>query len=262
MKNAHTVSRGGARRLRSCQTNRRWAEQALVAVHRRDFSRLRFSILAGGGEMHLFGPALVEAARTWAAGVRTILELGSSADGGSPGSASPLVAAICSNRRGRGRRVSLLLAGGAKPDLAGRDGNTPLIEAALAGSTDIVRQLLNRSADINHRNRLGESALTSAVAWRHYAVAEQLLRAGADPDASDKRGGTALMLAAMRGQRRMVELLLAYGARPERLDAAGNNAAKHAVWYGRRSIAARLEAGVGDQAIKALRRVNPNPRRG
>ena len=85
--------------------------------------------------------------------------------------------------------TSFLLQQGADPDLAARDGDTPLIAAARIGYTQAASQLLQRKAKVDAANRMGETALIIAVQQRHVALVRLLLEAGADPDKTDSAAG-------------------------------------------------------------------------
>jgi ankyrin repeat protein len=86
--------------------------------------------------------------------------------------------------------VGFLLQFGANPNAKDREGNTPLILAAIGRWTDGVRIFTTIKAQVDIQNRLGETALLKAVQNRDSFMAKQLLDAGANPDISDNSGTT------------------------------------------------------------------------
>ncbi len=102
--------------------------------------------------------------------------------------------------------VGFLLSNGANPDIAGPDGDTPLILAARLGFTEGASRLIGSRADVNRVNRRGESALIVAVNQRQLRVAQMLLQAGADPDKRDFAAGYSAREYAKRDTR-MPEML-------------------------------------------------------
>ena len=74
-----------------------------------------------------------------------------------------------------------------------------------------ARKLLRGGADVNVRDKHGQTALHSAVHWNWRMVAA-LLEYGADVNARDKDGVTALHMAAEVGNEKAVKALVAGGA--------------------------------------------------
>ena len=85
--------------------------------------------------------------------------------------------------------VGYLLGKGADPDLADKNGETPLILSARLGFSESVARLLMNHAQVDKANRLGETALIVAVQQRQPGIVKMLLEAGADPDRADHAGG-------------------------------------------------------------------------
>lgn len=109
--------------------------------------------------------------------------------------------------------IELLLAHGANPHLANSRGVTPLMAAAGLGSTPIdtrgdydtadvqersekaIRLLLAAGADINRRDKTGQTALHGAARWGWAKVASFLVEQRADLFVKDAQGFTALDVA-------------------------------------------------------------------
>jgi len=75
----------------------------------------------------------------------------------------------------------------------------PLVSAAGANCTDVVRLLLERGASIDAKDRNGSTALMKAAEAGHTDLVQLLLDRGADMNAADASGRTAWMFAAMGG---------------------------------------------------------------
>jgi len=85
--------------------------------------------------------------------------------------------------------MSLLLGRGANVDAKDKAGNTALIIAAELAFVDGVQLLLGRKANPNAANSGGETALIKAVQMRDANTTRLLLAAGADPDKTDSITG-------------------------------------------------------------------------
>ncbi|KAK4203870.1 hypothetical protein QBC40DRAFT_250714 [Triangularia verruculosa] len=96
----------------------------------------------------------------------------------------------------------------------GDDGWTPLLLAAQQGHEGIVKQLLEKGADVNARKGdYGWTPLSWAAQQGHEGIVKQLLEKGADVNAEDKYDGwTPLLLAAQQGHEGIVKQLLEKGA--------------------------------------------------
>jgi len=85
--------------------------------------------------------------------------------------------------------TAFLLNQGADPNLAARDGETPLIAAARIGYLGAAADLIRLRVKVDTANRMGETALIVAVQQRQTEIVKLLLAAGADPDRSDSAAG-------------------------------------------------------------------------
>jgi ankyrin repeat protein len=119
--------------------------------------------------------------------------------------------------------VEALIAQGANVNLRDRRGGvTPLMYAAALGSTDTMRLLLDKGADVNARSALGATALMWAAA--DPAKVRLLVERGADVKSVSESGRTALLLAAMSDESAdTVRLLLKRGADAKIIDREQNS---------------------------------------
>ncbi|MBO7537404.1 MAG: ankyrin repeat domain-containing protein [Alphaproteobacteria bacterium] len=69
-----------------------------------------------------------------------------------------------------------------------------LITATRKGYFDVVKLLIEKGADVNARNKIGETALIQALKKRRFAIAKLLLSNGADIWVKDRRGNYAILL--------------------------------------------------------------------
>jgi ankyrin repeat protein len=110
--------------------------------------------------------------------------------------------------------IDLLLRFGANTNLgnqcSGMD-NSPLMDAASAGKTEIVKKLITAQADINKQGKQQMSALHLAARSRRVQAAETLLAARADMH-QESACGSALQLARKNGG---ADLLAVFGAQPD-----------------------------------------------
>jgi ankyrin repeat protein len=72
---------------------------------------------------------------------------------------------------------------------------TPIILAAFAGRTEMVRLLINKKANLDARDLMGRTALMFA-AGEHPDIVSDLIHAGCDVNVKDNEGRTALMYTA------------------------------------------------------------------
>lgn len=132
-------------------------------------------------------------------------------------------------------------------DLEARDerGRTPLIQAAEAGDTATVRELLAQGAKVNARDECRWTALMRAAHHGHAEIVEALLAAGANLHVRDKAGYSLLMVTAANNHAALLRRLAQAGAPLDKQDDdMGWTALIWAVKEGHReSVAALLEAG-------------------
>uniref|UniRef100_A0A8C5SG81 Ankyrin repeat domain-containing protein 17 n=1 Tax=Laticauda laticaudata TaxID=8630 RepID=A0A8C5SG81_LATLA len=94
--------------------------------------------------------------------------------------------------------------------------DTALTLACAGGHEELVQTLLERGANIEHRDKKGFTPLILAATAGHVGVVEILLDNGADIESqSERTKDTPLSLACSGGRQEVVELLLARGANKE-----------------------------------------------
>lgn len=102
-----------------------------------------------------------------------------------------------------------------------KDKMTALMLAAQCGHRDIVKMLVDASANTNAVSENGDSALTLAVDNRHSEVVKLLVKAGATVDFAKPSGSTALLVAAHSGDVDIVKTLLDARAAVDFVDSNG-----------------------------------------
>jgi ankyrin repeat protein len=97
--------------------------------------------------------------------------------------------------------------------------DTYLMVSVDLGHLEVARALLDRGADIEGEDDLGDRALMRAAAAGRVDLASLLLDRGAEIEATNWSSVTALSMAALEGHQDVVELLLRRGAKRDLLDA-------------------------------------------
>lgn len=114
--------------------------------------------------------------------------------------------------------VEFLLTQGAEINARDKDGDTPLHVAAFEGHLEVVELLIAQGADVNARDKFGYTPLRDPIISGHQKIVELLIAKGAEVDTPDEintpdnKGNTLLHHAAGSGRKELVELLLAKGA--------------------------------------------------
>ncbi|HET8846727.1 MAG TPA: ankyrin repeat domain-containing protein, partial [Ktedonobacteraceae bacterium] len=89
---------------------------------------------------------------------------------------------------------------------------TPLIRAVEGNHTELIRFLLEARADLEARDRPGDTALMTSVNWQHTEALTVLLEAGADLHTVSNANRTPLASAVEKENKKIVRILLAAGA--------------------------------------------------
>lgn len=115
-------------------------------------------------------------------------------------------------RNGNADAVKLFLEASMDTEVKTRDGQTPLMVAALGNKIDVVKLLPKGGADVDAKNKYDGTALMSA-AWKgNSEIVDLLLARRPDVNLKDYRGMTALMFAAWDNHTPIVKTLLSKGA--------------------------------------------------
>lgn len=139
------------------------------------------------------------------------------------------------------------------PAMAGAEDlslNARFLMAARNGDAPALQRTLTEGAAINSRNRLGETALLSALKKADLTMARILIAAGADVNQAAINGLTPLMAAAYAGQAEVVQELIDRGAKPDATDRIGKNAMIYAAGEGHTPVVRiLLKCGVDPNAV-------------
>ena len=117
--------------------------------------------------------------------------------------------------------AKFLIKAGADLNLQDEVGDTALMYASNAGSTDMVKLLLKGGADINILNGAKNNALHFASLYGHLDIVKILIDAGINIDNQDEDGRTPLFYAIEYGRSETVKLLIELGADANILDNKG-----------------------------------------
>ncbi|MGY1408236.1 ankyrin repeat domain-containing protein [Luteimonas sp. A611] len=165
---------------------------------------------------------------------------------------TPLLAATRDSWHGRPEAVMTLLANGADPRNADRDGNTPLHHAARSSDPGVAALLRDAGCALDVANHEGMTPLGVACAAGNWRLARFLLERGASPAIED---GTPALVAAAGGDEddpAAVQLLLRHKARVDARDRDARTALHVAAFQGHAGIvAALLDAGADVHARDA-----------
>jgi ankyrin repeat protein len=125
--------------------------------------------------------------------------------------------------------------------------NSSWENAIRQGHVDTVRELLRNGADVNARDRHGQTGLMLAAHGGHRDVVETLIAHGANLNVTAKFGLSALMLAVVAGYEEIARLLVRAGAELSLKgcgapDFANKTAYDLAIARGMRELSAELKA--------------------
>ena len=141
--------------------------------------------------------------------------------------------------------VQAFLAKGADIEARDRDGDTALHMAAIQAGPAVIAALIAGGADPNARSTEGQTPLFHAAEHGNLQAVKALLAAGADVNARNKDSHTPLFYAIDQGHRPVVEALLAIGADLSVRDKDGDTPLDLALYLKRDAIADLLRAKGG-----------------
>lgn len=118
---------------------------------------------------------------------------------------------------------------------------TALITYASRDREDVVKNLIDRGADVTLQDGDGDTALHLTVQNGNVALTNLLLAKGAPVNVKNKVGGTPLMWAAATGNEELAKLLLEHGADPSIKDEDGVTALGWATKNKRENVIALLK---------------------
>jgi hypothetical protein len=133
------------------------------------------------------------------------------------------------SRYGQVEVMSLLLENNASVESKDKLGRTAVLSAVQSRNSEAVVLLLSKGADVNARDAQEGTALQRAAgSFGDEAMVKSLIKAGADVNATDKNGQTPLMWAARWGDSKRVQALIDGGAKVNLRDSKGMSALDYA----------------------------------
>lgn len=174
--------------------------------------------------------------------IRTLAGRGFDLNTLDPGGQHPLYLAI----RDEATRVSTWLA--AQPsvqvEVRNRNGESPLMMAALKGRIELARSLIDRGAEVNKPGWAPLHYAATHAGEGSLPMVRLLLEHHAFIDAQSPNGTTPLMMAAHYGHAAVVSLLLEEGADTDLRNEQGLSAIDFAHRAGREALAGRIAAAI------------------
>ena len=130
-----------------------------------------------------------------------------------------------------------------------------LLETARNGDLAQVRDLLERGANVDHRDAHDNTALHLAAGFGHTELAALLIEHGADIDARGRIGNTPLHLAAQKNHAAIARLLVDGGADTQAHNHYRGTALKMATEWGHRDVLNILQKNDKEQELAGIRTV-------
>jgi ankyrin repeat protein len=114
--------------------------------------------------------------------------------------------------QGNANIAEFLITRGADVNAKNKAGNTPLMMAAFINHTAIAEKLIGLGAEVNAKTKYGETPMHYAAEKNSAAVAEVLIKSGSEVNIQVKDGKTLLHCAAENNSAAVAELLIQSGA--------------------------------------------------
>jgi len=128
--------------------------------------------------------------------------------------------------------VKAAIAHGADVNVKNKYGDTPISWASRNGHADVVKMLLDHGVKINDKNELLRDASMGGLLW----LVRDMLAKDANVNATNKWGRTALYGASWEGHTDVVKLLLTHNANVNARNKDGDTPLRWAAWKGHSEI--------------------------
>ncbi|MFH2001228.1 MAG: ankyrin repeat domain-containing protein [Planctomycetota bacterium] len=157
--------------------------------------------------------------------------------------------------------IKFLLSKGAQINVTAPEGVenflTPLHGAIRGNNLDAFKLLVENGADIDEPDSKGNTPLIMAIARSNEGIVEYLLSQGCALDKTEGfLGRTALHASAIKGLTLVTEMLIQKGADIDKKDKNNKTAMDYAVYYGFKELAQLLaENGADKRALKGLKEI-------
>jgi len=133
-----------------------------------------------------------------------------------------------------------------------------LIETAKSGETTLVQQLVEDGADVNCRDKTGQTPLHHACYFGHFDIVKHLVENGANVNIEvPERLLTPLHAATMNGDIKIVKYLVDNGANINAKDDEGGTPLIAACWIGKRDVVEYLAGKGAEIKVKTKYGVSP-----
>ncbi|CAE7267753.1 invs, partial [Symbiodinium necroappetens] len=164
--------------------------------------------------------------------------------------------------RGRLNDLALhLISQGVDLESCNEMGRTPLVQACIKNTPEVITALLAARADVNIKDSSGRSAVYYAAMKENAAVVQQLIEAGADPEelenvdleSCNEMGRTPLVQACIKNAPEVITALLAARADVNIKDSSGRSAVYYAAMKENAAAVQQLiEAGADPKELEML----------